>query len=231
MENTKILLIDDDPFICEIVSGILKMSGYVIVAENSGQEGLRELYRFQPDLVLLDIMMPEMDGLEVLMHVRTLTDIPVIMLSALSQTDVTVRALEMGADDFVKKPFEKEELLARVQSVLRRATASSPAKWAYHYHDGYLVIDIRQRQARVEGNPVRLTATEFALLEFLYLHNGKVCTYTQILENDWGGASSNRLQYIHVYIWKLRQKIERDPNAPKYLITEYGVGYRFEKQD
>lgn len=230
MKNAKILVIDDDPLICEVVAQILTLSGYDVSSATCGEEGLRRLYKVHPDLVLLDIMMPEMDGLEVLKRIRCLTDIPVIMLSALSQTDITVSALEIGADDFIKKPFKREELLARIRALLRRAIKSASVQWPCQYQDGYLAIDIGERRVWVEGKPVRLTVTEYNFFEYLWLHCGRVCTYTQILENIWQSSATNRLQYIHVYVWRLRNKIEQDPNNPKYLFTVHGVGYRFEKQ-
>lgn len=228
MDAKKILVIDDDPSICKIVIKMLTQAGYEVFAASSGKEGLRQLYSVQPDLVLLDILMPEMDGLEVLKRIRELTDIPVIVLSAVTQMDVTVRSLEMGADDYLKKPFAREELFARIGSVLRRTTTSTlPVQ---RYQDGYLAIDLQENRVLVEGKPVRLTVTEYKILEYLYLHGGKVCTYSWILENVWGNVARNGPHYIHVYIQKLRHKIEKDPNNPIYVLTEYGVGYRFERQ-
>lgn len=230
MDKERILIIDDESLICEVVGKILNVSGFDVSLATSGKEGLHKMYQVQPNLVLLDLMMPVMDGFEVLKRIRELTEVPVIVLSAISGTDATVRALEIGADDFIKKPFEKDELLARVHSVLRRAIKSQGSIPGHRYHDDYLVIDLQEHAVWVEGQQVRLTVTEFNFLEYLYLHSGKVCTYTGILENVWGNAASNRFQYIHVYVWKLRSKIEQDPDHPKYLLTEHGVGYRFVKR-
>jgi two-component system, OmpR family, KDP operon response regulator KdpE len=230
MENIKVLVVDDDPLVCEMISKMLKMSDFQPFSATSGEKGLRELYRLQPDIMILDIMMPGMDGLEVLKRTRQITDVPIIVLSALTQTDVTVRALELGADDYVKKPFEKEELLARIGSVLRRSTATQTGPLPMNYDDGYLAINLDENRVWIDGQPLRLTVTEFKLLECLSLNCGQICTYPQILDYVWGGAAPNRAEYIHVYVWKLRNKIERDANNPEYLITEHGVGYRFEKK-
>jgi len=230
MKSLKALIVDDDPLICDITSRILTANGFQPFCANSGEEGLRELYKLQPDIVILDIMMPKMDGLTVLKRIRQLTDVPVIMLSAMIRTDVTVRALEMGADDYIKKPFMRDELLARIQSVLRRSSITSSSRFAYSYNDGNLFIDLEDNRVLLDGELVRLTNTEYKLLEYLYIQAEKICTYSMILEDVWGGIDPGHSHYIHVYVQRLRNKIERDPTAPKYIVTEHGIGYRFEKQ-
>ncbi|NUM49145.1 MAG: response regulator transcription factor [Anaerolineales bacterium] len=233
MENAKILVVDDDPFLLDVAVKILSKNGFEIEVANSGPDGLRQIFRVQPDLVLLDIMMPGMDGIEVLKRIREMTDIPVIMLSALNQTNIVAQALELGADDFVRKPFEKDELLARMRSLLRRAYFFTRIQVPQNYSDGHLSINLQEHRIYIKGRPIRLTVTEYGFLEYLYLHSGTVCTYQGILENIWGGAGKyvRGRHYVHVYVDKLRRKIEINPDEPKYLITEHGVGYRFDKQN
>jgi two-component system, OmpR family, KDP operon response regulator KdpE len=229
MKKTKLLIIDDDPLLCDTVVQLLSSGGYHVFSANSGKEGLHKVFQQRPELILLDILMPGMDGFEVLKRIRELADIPIIMLSGVNKTSVIIRALDLGADDFIEKPFENGEFLARVRSLLRRASPSNTIE-TLNYADGYLSIVIQERRVYVEGQSVRLTVTEYKFLEYLYLNKGRVCTYEGILENIWGGTVLKGHHYVHVYIQKLRKKLEEDPYNPKYILTEHGVGYRFEIQ-
>jgi two-component system KDP operon response regulator KdpE len=230
MDAIKILVIDPEPSLCKDAISLFPNGNYTVFCAETGQEGLRQLYSVQPQLVLLDLYVPGMNGIEVLKRLRELTDVPVIMLSKAMQTSLIVRALELGADDFIQKPFDGEELHARVHALLRRASTGATGPLEPHYFDGYLTMDLAGNRVWVNNQPIRLTVTEYRFLEYLFLHSGKVCTYSQILENVWGGVTPGRFQYLHVYMWKLRSKLEKDPEHPQYLLTEHGYGYRFAKQ-
>ena len=230
-QKSNILVIDDDPDLCDLLETILDHENLTAESALSGEEGINKTALKKPDLILLDIMMPDLSGWEVTRRIRSQTDVPIIILSALTQTGAIVRALEAGADDFISKPFNKKELVARIQVMLRRAeSAGSPGQIKGDYDDGYLTLDLKKGQVFLRGELLYLSPTEYKLFEYLYENAGRVCSTQRILEKVWGGLIPNGANYLHVYICKLRSKIEPDPSNPIYLHTEHGIGYRFTRR-
>ncbi len=228
----KILLVDDEPAFVRLVSQVLDQKGYQVFTAGDGQEALRLLFARKPDLVLLDVIMPKMDGWQTCSRIRDLSDIPIIMLTGkrISEEDI-VRGLDYGADDYLIKPVGNRELVARVRAVLRRAElpSTSGEQKETTYSDGFLTVDIAKRQIIVDKERVKLTPTEFRLLALLIGNAGYVLTHKQLLEKVWGWEYVDDLDHIRIYIWHLRHKIEPDPAQPRYIITEPGVGYSFHK--
>ena len=231
MEKT-ILVVDDDPAFVRLVSKALTHEGYEVLTAGDGQEALRLLFAHRPDLVLLDVMMPRMDGWQTCSRIREVSDAPIIMLTGEQKSeDDVVRGLDYGADEYVIKPVGNKELLARVRTVLRRAELStSPGtEKEITYNDDYLTVDVAKRIVMVNGERVKLTPTEFRLCALLLENAGRVLTHKQVLEKVWGWEYADDLDYVRIYVWHLRQKIEPDPAQPRYIITEPGVGYYFQK--
>jgi two-component system, OmpR family, KDP operon response regulator KdpE len=224
----KILVVDDDPDLCQLLQHVLAQEGTEVATVDSGHGALRAFYDLQPDLVLLDIMLPDLDGYEVCLRLRDLSDVPIIMLTALEQNDAIVKGLICGADDYVTKPFHLPVLRARIDAVLRRVAPRHRSAKPDGYGDGYLTIELEQHRVLVQGERVALSPTEYKLLAALVEHAGQLLTYQQLLEQVWGVGYHEQLEYIHVYISRLRHKLEPDPLAPRYLLTEPRVGYRFE---
>ena len=228
----KILVVDDDPAFVRLVEQVLAQKGYEVLNASSGEEGLRLLFVHRPDMVLLDVVMPRMDGWQTCSRIRDISDIPIIMLTGKqkSEEDI-VRGLDYGADEYLIKPVGGKELVGRVRAVMRRAElpSSLEAERGITYSDGFLTVDIAQRKVIVNGERVRLTPTEFRLLALLLQNAGRILTHKQLLEGVWGWEYIDDLDYVRIYIWHLRQKIEPDPAQPKYIITEPGVGYYFHK--
>lgn len=229
MNGKKILVIDDDINLCQLIKHTFMSLGLEVYTAVNGQEGLRQFFNQRPDLVLLDIRMPIMDGWQTCQEIRKLSDVPIIMLTTFHRDDEVIRGLNLGADDFVSKPFNRELLIARTKAVLRRAELPSVTPKPISYNDNYLVVDLENRRVHVHGRPVKLSAREYDLLTLLLTNAGRVLTYEQILDRVWGWEYRDNTDYIHVYLSHLRRKIEEDPKNPRYLITEHGVGYRFEK--
>lgn len=229
MKGKKILIIDDDTTMCQILDIMFTVEGAFVWTANDGREGLQKFFEHRPNLVLLDINMPHMDGWETCRQIRLLSDTPIIMLTMLNSDEEMVRGLDAGADDFMSKPLNGPVLLARARAVLRRLEKTAVSKPQTHYADGYLSIDLERRELLVLGEAVKLTATEFQLLAYLLNQHGRTLTHAQILENVWGWEYQESIDYLHVYISHLRRKIERDAKNPLYLITVHGAGYRFEK--
>jgi two-component system KDP operon response regulator KdpE len=231
MQGKRILVIDDDPGLLQLVKLTFNRLEAQVYCADSGQEGLRQFYQHRPYLVILDLMMPEMDGLEVCRQLRRLSEVPIIILTALDHDNHVLKGLACGADDYLTKPFNPEILVARAQAVLRRTIDqyASPDKPAA-YNDSYLTIDLTQRTVLVQGKPVKLTATEYRLLTYLLQNANRVLTTQQILHNVWGSDHHGNTEYVHVYMGHLRRKLEAAPTDPLYLLTEHGIGYRFETQ-
>ncbi len=227
MNQKKVLVVDDEPMMCRLISSIFGDEGAIVSSANSGEEGLILFQAMQPDLVILDILMPSPDGWEVCRQIRDQSDVPIIMLTVLNRSEEIVRALDIGADDYMIKPFDRKVLLARARAILRRSEIVNPLNFNPAYDDGYLAIDVNGEQVTILGKPIRLTATEFDVLAHLYNNSGNVCTFTEILKSIWGEQYKYRAEYIHVYIWRLRQKLERNPRSPLYFISEHSLGYRF----
>jgi len=231
MQGKKILIVDDDPQIRRLLEYSLSKEGAEIITSEDGKDGLRNFYLHKPDLVILDVMMPNMDGWETCRNIRQLSDVPIIMLTALGREEDIVKGLDIGVDDYISKPFSVKILVARARSALRRADLPVVSEPLLTYSDNYLTINIEEHRVYVRGEPVELTATEFRLLAYLLENAGRVMSFGQILESVWGWEYTDDVNYIRVYIWHLRRKIEDDPKNPKYITNVQGIGYRFEKQN
>jgi two-component system KDP operon response regulator KdpE len=228
LQDRKILVIDDDPEILEFLDLLITRAGARAVTASTAAEGLRQFYAFRPDLVILDLMMPHMSGWDVCGRIRELSDVPVMMLTALADTRDIARGLESGADDYLTKPFASQVLLARMRALLRRSMLAESLSPSHTYDDGHLTIDLERRQVLVRQEPVKLTPTEYRLLSYLFQHPDRSLPYSQILENVWGPECADCTHYVHVYLHRLRQKLEVDPDQPRYLLTEPGIGCRFD---
>ncbi len=229
----KTLIIDDDPAFMRLVDQVLSHQGFQVLKAGSGQEGLRLLFNQKPDVILLDVSMPKMDGWETCQRIREIADVPVIMVTGVQQAEEdVVRGLDYGADEYIFKPVGNRELVARVRAVLRRQEMSSAteAKRQVLYADDYLTVDVFERRITVKGERVKLTPREFRLLALLVENGGRVITHKEILEKVWGWEYTDDVDYVRIYISHLRQKIEPDLSLPRYIITEPGVGYYFQKE-
>lgn len=224
-EQRRILLIDDSETERAIVASRLEQHGFVVSTAVDGTEGMRKLYDLKPDLVVLDVVMPGIDGWQVLQRIRGVTDVPVIMLTGRDTELERVRGLRGGADDYIGKPFSASELVARVEAVLRRSQADSEIKDIYD--DGEVAIDFTAREVKVRGKSVALTPLEFRLLTTLTEHVGQVLSRDQLLEHVWGDAFARGGDEVKLYVRYLRLKIERDPAEPKLIETVRGFGYRY----
>ncbi len=223
--NKIILVVDDEERIVHFIRLNLEQDGFQVVEAYSGKQALDKLRQSMPDLMLLDVMLPDLDGFEVLRMVRENHDVPIIMLTAKTEEDDRVRGLELGADDYVTKPFSPRELVSRVRAVLRR-TEGREAQGVIQV-DERLKIDFDRREVWVEGKLVKLRPTEYRLLYHLVQNAGWVVTHDQILAKVWGYEYRDEPHYVRLYVNYLREKLEKDPAHPKYILTERGVGYRF----
>lgn len=223
-----ILIIDDDADLAKIVQINLEREGFKTVIASSGVEGLQKAYSSQPDLVILDIMMPGMDGWTTCRRLREISDVPIIMLTARGMESDIVKGLELGSDDYIVKPFGTKELLARIHALLRRAD-SSATKRPPIFSDGELTVDFAKRTVTVRGDQVDLTPTEFKLLSTFVQNEGRVLPHRFLLTQVWGPEYADEVNYLKLYVRYLRQKIEEDPSNPNYILTEWGVGYRFKE--
>ncbi len=228
MKKTRILVVDDELANVKLLRANLEVRGYEVLAAMDGTEAIRIVEMEIPDLIILDIMMPKMDGIEVCRRLREWSQIPIIMLSALGHESDKVKCLELGADDYLTKPFGVKELIARVRAVLRRAQAAGavPAQPSFTTDD--IQINFAKRRITVAGGEVRLTPTEYNLLQELVVNAGKVLTHAHLLNKVWGLEYGEEREYLRVFIGRLRKELEPDPENPKYIITIPGVGYQFE---
>lgn len=222
--GARVLIIDDENQIRKMLKVALSAHSYEIEDAATGQEGLNKVALFHPDLIILDMGLPDLDGLTVLKKLREWTRIPIIVLSVREMENDKILALDLGADDYVTKPFSMGELLARMRVALRHATKTEEEPVLSY---GGLTVDLAHRQVTVEGNEVKLTPTEYDILKNLVIHAGKVLTHRQLLKMIWGVDYQQEAHYLRVYIGQIRRKIEKDPARPQYIITESGVGYRF----
>jgi two-component system KDP operon response regulator KdpE len=222
-----ILIVEDERRMARFIRLNLEHDGFQVIEAGNGQEAVRSLRDQLPDLILLDVMLPDLDGFEVLTTVREVSDVPVIMLTAKGEEDDRVRGLELGADDYVTKPFSPRELVSRVKAVLRRARALKSGNQGPIEVDERLKIDFERRQVWVEGQEVKLRPTEYRLLYHLVQNKGLVLTHDQILVKVWGYEYRDEPHYVRLYVNYLRKKLEADPAKPRYILTERGVGYRF----
>ena len=227
--DKRILVIEDEPSIAEVVSLYLKRAGFQVQTASDGKQAMSILEKGIPDFVILDIMLPEVDGLSLTRWLRDRSDVPIIMVTARREEIDRIAGLEMGADDYVVKPFSPQELVSRVRAVLRRtgreqAEAESDRALSF---DG-MTVDPRTRVVTVKDSSVELTAKEFDMLHLLARHPKQVFTRDQLLERVWGGAEYIDPGTVTVHVRRLREKIESDPSDPKHLLTVWGVGYKFE---
>jgi two-component system, OmpR family, KDP operon response regulator KdpE len=221
--GARILVIDDEQQIRKLLTVSLEAHGYKVSCVPGGSDGIREVIAFRPDLVVVDLGLPDMDGKEVIRQIREWSQIPIIALTVRDQEKEKIEALDSGADDYVTKPFSVGELLARIRVSLRR-TATMENEPVISC--GGLVVDLAHRRVTVESREVKLTPTEYELIKLLARNVGRVLTHRQLLKAVWGNVEYDDIHYIRVYIGQLRRKIEGDPAQPKYIITESGVGYR-----
>lgn len=221
-----VLVVDDEPRMIHFIRLNLEHDGFLVSEATSGGRALEQLRDQLPDLILLDVMMPDLDGFETLQLIREISSVPVIMLTAKGEEDDRVRGLELGADDYITKPFSPRELVSRVRAVLRR-TEPAAADGDVLEIDERLKIDLPRREVWVEGKLVKLRPTEFKLLYHLMQNAGWVVPHEQLLAKVWGYEYREETHYVRLYINYLRQKLEADPSNPKYILTERGVGYRF----
>lgn len=225
-QGAAILIVDDEKEIVRALQRGLTAYGYRVLTAANGQEALEEVHRHHPDVLLLDLMLPDMSGLEVCRRIRAESNLPIIVLSVKNAEYDKIEALDLGADDYVPKPFGMDELLARIRVALRHS-AQVASGTVPHFHTGPLAIDFALRRVTVHGQGISLTPTEYDLLKVFVTHRGKVLTRQMLLKEVWGDASYSRTHSLHVYVAQLRQKIEPDPEHPRFIHTVSGVGYRF----
>jgi two-component system KDP operon response regulator KdpE len=218
-----VLVVDDEIQICRLLRVCLEANGYRVREAATGQEGLTAAAQWRPDVVVLDLGLPDMDGVAVLKRLREWSQVPVVVLSVRDREEDKIAALDNGADDYVTKPFATGELLARLRVAQRHAQAG---RQATVFRSGALEVDLAARSVKLQGKEVRLTATEYSLLRLFAQHAGKVLTHRQILREVWGPTCVEHTHYLRVYIAHLREKLEVEPSRPRLLITEPGVGYR-----
>jgi two-component system KDP operon response regulator KdpE len=226
-KRRKILVVDDEERMVRFIRLNLEHDGYVVIDAFNGKQALQRLRDSTPDLILLDVMMPDLDGFEVLQMIREITNVPVIMLTAKSEEDDRVRGLELGADDYITKPFSPRELVSRIKAVTRRTEGASGGMHGLIQVDDRLTIDFDRREIWLEGKLVKLRPTEYRLLYHLVQNAGWVISHDQLLSKVWGYEYRDEPHYVRLYINYLRQKLEKDPANPQYILTERGVGYRF----
>lgn len=225
-----VLLVEDDAQMRKFVRIALESHDYRVVEAQSGQEALRQASAYTPDAVLLDLGLPDMDGLAVAKQLRQWSTVPILVISARGQEDMKVQALDGGADDYLTKPFGTAELLARLRVALRHAARSREAPNALVQIGPDVEVDLLKRRVRVRGAEVHLTPIEYKLLTALAKHAGMVVTHRQLLEQVWGPGHAHQMQYVRVYMTQLRHKLERHPARPRYLVTEPGIGYRLKTE-
>jgi two-component system KDP operon response regulator KdpE len=229
MSSGRILVVDDEPQIRRVMRMALSSQGFEVIEARSGEEGLEKFREHLPDLVLLDLNMPGIGGLETCRRIRPGSEIPIIVLTVRSKEEEKVEALDAGADDYVTKPFGMKELLARIRAALRRTPASSVGG-PHVFASDDLDVDFDARRVRVKGKLVRLTPKEFDLLRYLVSHAGRPVSHRELLQAVWGPDYGDQTSYLRVFITHLRKKIEPDPARPKHILTEPWVGYRFNAQ-
>ena len=227
MNRSRILVVDDEEAIIKFLRANLEAEGWQVLMATDGTEALQTMKKESPDLVILDIMMPRVDGFEVLQRLREWSQIPVIMLSVREEMADKVKCLNLGADDYITKPFGVEELIARVSAVLRRNKAAGSVPRQPLFSSGDLQIDFVNRRVTLAGKEVDLTPTEYSLLKELVLNAEKVLPHDYLLRRVWGPEYRGEREYLHVFIGHLRNRLESDPTNPRYIITVPRVGYRF----
>ncbi len=228
MDHPHILVVDDEPQITRVLRTTLTAKGYEIRVANDGEMALEIMKDWSPNLVITDLMMPNMDGVQLCKRIRAMSEIPIIVLSVRGEERNKIQALDAGADDYITKPFSSGELQARVRAALRRSPQSRQVPPREFLDLGDFHIDFATREVKVRNNDVKLTPKEFDLLSYLAEHPNRVITHRTILAAIWGEMSTEQPEYLRVFVGQLRKKIEKTPADPKYLLTERWVGYRFE---
>lgn len=226
-KRRKILIVDDEERMVRFIRLNLEHDGYGVVEAFNGKQALQRLRDSVPDIILLDVMMPDLDGFEVLQMIREINNVPVIMLTAKGEENDRVRGLELGADDYITKPFSPRELVSRVKAVLRRTEGATGSMHGLIEVDDRLKFDFDRHEVWLEGKIIKLRPTEYRLLFHLVQNAGWVISHDQLLAKVWGYEYRDEPHYVRLYINYLRQKLEKDPANPKYILTERGVGYRF----
>lgn len=229
MTQPLLLIIEDEASLRRFLAPTLGNQGYQVVQASNAAEGMAMARSHNPDLVLLDLGLPDQDGLSVLADIRTWSRRPVIILSARNQERTKVKALDLGADDYLTKPFGAAELLARIRVALRHAVQETHPEPVFEH--GGLRVDLERREVSVNAQPVRLTTLEYKLLEALVRRAGKVATHAQLLADVWGPGAEGQNHYLRIYMAQLRHKLEADPTRPRFFLTEPGVGYRLDEGD
>ena len=224
--RSKILIIDDDPEIVKLLATILRPHGYVVSDACDGKDGLKRAYELQPDLIILDVMMPEMDGWDVCTRLREMSDVPILMLTARSAEADLVRGFVLGINDFMRKPFSKAELEVRIQALIRRKLKPSRKSEISRYKDPMLEIDLEAHSVVVDGKSLELSSTEFSLLACLVRHMGRSVTHSQLLREVWGHEYANLSSTLTLYVHHLRKKLENSHHH-QYIRTQWGRGYTF----
>ncbi len=226
-----ILVIDDEPPLQKFLRVTLTSQNFNVIEALTGESGLRHTANDQPDLIILDLGLPDIDGVQVTKRIREWSSIPIIVISARGKEQDKVVALDAGADDYLTKPFGVAELMARVRVALRHIATANQTSGDSVFEQGHLRVDLARREVTVRGERVHLTPNEFRLLTVLIKNAGRVMTHRQLLREVWGPGSSDQSHYVRVYVNQLRQKIERDPARPGFILTETGIGYRFQVDD
>lgn len=225
MSKVRIMVVDDDPRLLRFVRANLESVGYQVLLATDGHQALELIERDQPDIIILDIMLPGMDGFEICRRIRAFSEVPIMMLTAKGEEADKVKGLELGADDYLTKPFGVQELIARVEALLRRTKFAEEAKPRPRFQMGDLVIDFAMRRVTVKSKEVTLTPTEYKLLSQLATNAGRVLLHDELLTRVWGPEYRNELEYLRAYVRSLRLKIEENPSQPKYILSRPGVGY------
>ncbi len=227
IETARVLVVDDEPQITRVLKTVLSSQGYEVRSASEGESALASFREWTPELVITDLCMPHMDGVELCRRIRETSSVPIIVLSVRGEERTKVDALDSGADDYVTKPFGIEELMARVRAALRRTGAAAPPEESGSFEAGDFRIDMEARRVHTQGREVRLTPKEFDLFVYMARHPSRVLTHATLLEAVWGQASQEQPEYLRVFMGQLRKKLEPDPANPRYLVTEPWVGYRF----
>ncbi|HYM26098.1 MAG TPA: response regulator transcription factor [Vicinamibacterales bacterium] len=223
-DKSRVLVVDDEPQITRVLRTVLSSQGYQVKTAAEGEAALSSFTEFRPELVITDLYMPHMDGVELCRRIRSMSNVPIIVLSVKGEEKTKVEALDSGADDYVTKPFGIDELLARVRAALRRGSGEAEVA---SFDAGDFRVDLDARRVHAHGQEIRLTPKEFDLFVYMARHPNRVITHRTLLEAVWGEASQEQPEYLRVFMGQLRKKLEPDPSNPKYLVTEPWVGYRF----
>ena len=227
VDSSRVLVVDDEPQITRVLKTVLSSQGYQVRTAAEGESALTNFKEWSPELVITDLYMPHMDGVELCRRIREVSAVPIIVLSVKGEERSKVEALDSGADDYVTKPFGIDELMARVRAALRRSSGPAGAQEVASFDAGDFRIDMDARRVHTHGREVRLTPKEFDLFVYMARHPNRVLTHAALLEAVWGQASQEQPEYLRVFMGQLRKKLEPDPSNPRYLVTEPWVGYRF----